>query len=115
MSTLAAQRRELAHRSADGIEVSLFWDKVGNRVTIEVIDRHLGGRIGFEVARDRARHAFHHPCVNAPAEAPQLVETSAAAGGDERHGSLDIRDHLAITLLRRTRCKPVKFQFVALE
>ena len=78
MSTVATHRRELAHRSADGIEVSLHWSKVSNRVTIELTDRRLGTRLGFEVAGSRALDAFHHPYVYAPDDALELVETSVA-------------------------------------
>ena len=44
------KRRELAHRTADGIEVSLFWSKPSNRVTLELV---VDGR--------NALDAFHHP------------------------------------------------------
>ena len=62
-------RRELAHRANNGIEVSLFWSKLDDRVTIELVDRRLEERLQFEVARDKALDAFHHPYVYAPAEA----------------------------------------------
>jgi hypothetical protein len=64
------QRSELAHRSTDGIEVSLFWSKPINRVTIELVDGRLDERLEFEVARDKALDAFRHPYAYAYAYAP---------------------------------------------
>ena len=34
------ERRELAHRTNDGIDVTMFWSKASNRVTISVF--HAG-------------------------------------------------------------------------
>jgi hypothetical protein len=72
------QRSELAHRSTDGIEVSLFWTKPSNRVTIELVDNRIEERLEFEVANDNALDAFHHPYAYAPAQALDLVETRTA-------------------------------------
>ena len=54
MTTVATLRRELAHRSTDGIDVSLFWSKPSNRVTIELVDCRIDERLEFEVAREKA-------------------------------------------------------------
>jgi hypothetical protein len=78
MTATTTQRSELAHRSTDGIEVSLFWSKPINRVTIELVDNRIDGRLEFEVARDKALDAFRHPYAYAPAWALDLVETRAA-------------------------------------
>ena len=78
MTTVATLRRELAHRSTDGIEVSLFWSKPSNRVTIELVDGRIDERLEFEVARERALDAFRHPYAYAPTQALDLVETRAA-------------------------------------
>jgi hypothetical protein len=78
MTATTTQRSELAHRSTDGIEVSLFWSKPINRVTIELVDNRIDGRLEFEVARDKALDAFRHPYAYAPARALDLVETRAA-------------------------------------
>jgi len=70
------QRSELAHRSTDGIEVSLFWSKPTDRVTIELVDGRLDERLEFAVARDKALDAFRHPYAYAPAWALDgLVKT----------------------------------------
>jgi hypothetical protein len=78
MTTIATQRRELDHRSTDGIEVSLFWSTLGNRVTIELVDTRIDECLEFEVAGEKALDAFRHPYAYAPAQALDLVETRAA-------------------------------------
>jgi hypothetical protein len=62
MATSAAiERRELAHRTGDGIEVALLWTKSTNRVAIAVADTHSGEELEFEVDGSRALDAFNHP------------------------------------------------------
>ena len=61
MTTTAATRRELAHRESDGLQVSLFWSKSTNRVTVEVVDERLADRFAFDVPGRKALDAFHHP------------------------------------------------------
>jgi hypothetical protein len=78
MTASTTQRSELAHRSTDGIEVSLFWSKPSNRVTIELVDTRIDERLEFEVANDKALDAFRHPYAYASAQALDLVETRAA-------------------------------------
>jgi hypothetical protein len=78
MTATTTQRSELAHRSTDGIEVSLFWSKASNRVTIEVVDNRIDERLEFEVAHDKALDAFRHPYAYAPAQALDLIETRTA-------------------------------------
>ena len=78
MTTTATERSELAHRSTDGIEVALFWNKPSNRITIELADARIDERLEFEVANDKALDAFRHPYAYAPAQALDLVETRTA-------------------------------------
>jgi hypothetical protein len=78
MAVWAEQRSELAHRSTDGLEVSLFWSKLSNRVTIELVDGRVDERLEFDVASEKALDAFRHPYAYAPAQVRDLVETSAA-------------------------------------
>ena len=54
-------RRELAHRTTDGIDVSLFWSKPTNRLTLECVDTRAG--MGYELVVDgrHALDAFYHP------------------------------------------------------
>jgi hypothetical protein len=62
MATSAAiERRELARRSTNGIEVTLLWTESTNTVAIAVADTHSGEELEFEVDGSRALDAFNHP------------------------------------------------------
>jgi hypothetical protein len=62
MTTSAAtERRELAHRTSDGIAVTLLWTESTNAVTIAVIDSHSAAELEFEIDGSRALDAFNHP------------------------------------------------------
>jgi hypothetical protein len=79
MSTTTFKRRELAHRASNGIEVSLYWDKVGDTLSLEVYDAKLDESFEIEVPRDRAMDAFHHPYFYlAAAGATELDQMLAA-------------------------------------
>ena len=54
-------RRELAHRSADGVEVTLLWDPAADTISVQVIERDTDARFELPVARDQALNAFNHP------------------------------------------------------
>jgi hypothetical protein len=60
-ATAFTERRELAHRTSDGIEVTLFWTKPSDRVTIAVLDTRSGDALEFNVAGRAALDAFNHP------------------------------------------------------
>ena len=79
MSTTALNCRELAHRVNDGIEVSLFWEKVGDVLSLEVYDARTEEHFAIEVPRDRALEAFRHPYAYiAASTAEELGEALAA-------------------------------------
>ena len=79
MSSTIVTRRELAHRRANGIDVSLFWDKVGDLLSLEVYDAKTSELFAIEVPRNRALDAFHHPFAYiGGAEAVVLGEMRAA-------------------------------------
>jgi hypothetical protein len=63
----ASERRELAHRENDGIDVTLFWERAANRVTIRVLDTRADDAVEFEVAGRTALDAFNHPYAYAAA------------------------------------------------
>lgn len=69
-------RRELAHRASNGIEVSLFWIKPTNRVSVEVFDANLDEGFELEVDGHYALDAFHHPYAYAPT---RVLDGSARA------------------------------------
>lgn len=68
-ATASSERRELAHRTSDGIDVTLFWAKTSDRVTISVLDTRSGEILEFEVAGSAALDAFNHPYAYAYAYA----------------------------------------------
>jgi hypothetical protein len=62
MATSAAtERRELAHRTGNGVAVTLLWTKATNTVAIAVVDEHSGEELEFDVVGSRALEAFNHP------------------------------------------------------
>jgi hypothetical protein len=58
-----SERRELAHRRGDGVEVSLQWHPEDDTVVLVVDDWHSGESHEVEIERDRAMDAFRHPFV----------------------------------------------------
>jgi hypothetical protein len=58
---VAVNRKELARRASNGIEVSLFWNSVSDRVTIEVADERTEEWFEFDVDAADALEAFNHP------------------------------------------------------
>ena len=49
MATVIPIRRELAHRESNGIEVTLYWSKPTNRVSVVVFDAQFDEGFEFEV------------------------------------------------------------------
>ncbi|MFL5865115.1 MAG: hypothetical protein ACJ780_30855 [Solirubrobacteraceae bacterium] len=60
-TTARPERRELAHRTSDGIEVTLFWTKATNSVTITVFDSRSEETLELAVDERDALDAFNHP------------------------------------------------------
>jgi hypothetical protein len=79
MSSPTFKRRELAHRVRDGVEVSLFWDHVGDTLTLEVYDTRSDEYFEVEVPRDRALDAFRHPFAYLAAVEPLALGELLAA------------------------------------
>jgi hypothetical protein len=61
MATQPLTRRHLAHRSAGGTEVSLFWTKIGDTLTVEIHDTRSSRSLALELPRQRALDAFRRP------------------------------------------------------
>ena len=81
IASAATERRELAHRSTDGIDVTLLWTQSSNVVTIAVIDSHSGEELEFEVDGRYALDAFNHPYAYAATgrvHSPQVAPLAAA-------------------------------------
>ena len=52
---------ELAHRNANGLDVSLLWSRRSDRLIVAVLDEQNGETFTVEVPRDRALDVFQHP------------------------------------------------------
>jgi hypothetical protein len=64
MSTTAPKirsMRELAHRSNDGIDVTLFWHSDTDELTVCVCDQRRGAYFELEPEASDALDAFYHP------------------------------------------------------
>src|SRR5262249_29166267 len=75
----ATAKRELAHRASNGVNVSLFWTKVGDLLTLDVYAQRLAEFFELEVPKDRALDAFHHPYVSLAGNQAALAAESIAA------------------------------------
>ena len=75
-ATPFTDRTELAHRTGDGIEVTLFWSKPSNRVTIAVHDTRSDEALEFEVDGGAALDAFNHPYAYAATRHTHNLATS---------------------------------------
>ena len=54
-------KRELAHRSNHGIEVTLYWLEGTDRLAVAVSDTNSGDAFELPVESRLALDAFHHP------------------------------------------------------
>jgi len=52
---------ELAHRNADGVDVSLYWDHGADDLLVLVADSRTGDCFSLAAARERALDVFYHP------------------------------------------------------
>ena len=73
----ASHRTELANRSSDGIDVTIWWSRDDDSVSVEVL--HLASDSTFELAVDpgRALDAFYHPFAYAAWRSPELLDVAA--------------------------------------
>jgi hypothetical protein len=79
MSASSTDRRELAHRASNGIDVWLYWEIVGDTLSLEVYDSKDDEYYEIDVPKDRAMDAFRHPFVYlAAAQARETAELLAA-------------------------------------
>jgi len=66
-ATALTDRRELAYRTIDGIDVTLFWTKRSDQITIAVVDTRSDEALEFDVDGSAALDAFNHPYAYAAA------------------------------------------------
>ena len=70
-------KTELDHRTSDGIDVRLLWDRDSGRVYVTVDDNRTGAAFEVEVGEsDSPMEVFRHPYAYA---AFQQIDTTAAA------------------------------------
>jgi membrane-bound lytic murein transglycosylase B len=60
-ATSRATARELAHRAADGVEVTLLWSRRTDRVLLVVRDTRTDEEFELIVPNHAALDAFNHP------------------------------------------------------
>lgn len=60
--------RELAHRTSNGTDVTLFWNERTGALTVSVRDHGTGANFQFAAEPNRALHAFYHPYAYAAAQ-----------------------------------------------
>jgi hypothetical protein len=55
------QRRELAERSGDGLEISLLWDPRDDSLSVRIEDRRMGDVYEVPVGDAHPLDVFEHP------------------------------------------------------
>ena len=66
-----SQRRELAHRRADGLDVTLLWHPVTNEVVVRVWDQRQNDRFEVRPHPGDALDAYYDPYAYAdPTDSP---------------------------------------------
>jgi hypothetical protein len=55
------ERKELAHRQSDGLEISLLWDPRDDSLAVLVVDGRLGVTLELPVRGESPLEVFYHP------------------------------------------------------
>ena len=71
--------RELAHRSNDGIDVTLFWHPDTDALTVCVCDQRRGAYFEIEPEANGALDAFYHPYAYASFSCAHFEDDRLAA------------------------------------
>jgi hypothetical protein len=77
MST--SERRELAHRSGAGVDVTLYWDPSLDELIVCVSDERHGVHFEIRPARYLALDVYYHPYAYAELEDVYEMENRRAA------------------------------------
>jgi hypothetical protein len=56
-----SDRRELAHRSSDGVDVTLYWHPALDELLVAVCDERHGTSFEISPQRDLALDVYYHP------------------------------------------------------
>jgi hypothetical protein len=75
----STERRELAHRTSDGIEITLLWSKATDLVTVAVVDTRSDEALEFDVDGSVALDAFNHPYAYAATRRVRSVAALSVA------------------------------------
>ena len=52
---------DLAHRTSNGLDVTLLWSRRSGRLTVAVSDIRTGDSFTVDAPRDRALDVYNHP------------------------------------------------------
>jgi hypothetical protein len=58
---LVMNRKELAYRQSDGLEISLLWDPRNDALAVRVVDARLGVTLELPVRDESPLEVFYHP------------------------------------------------------
>jgi hypothetical protein len=58
-------RRELAHRTASGLDVTLYWHPRTDELTVRVVDEHHEDYFEITATPSNALSVFYHPFLYA--------------------------------------------------
>lgn len=73
----AMDKIELANRTGDGIDVTLWWAPADDSVSVEVLHFDTASSFELQVDRARALEAFYHPFAYAAHRSPELLDVAA--------------------------------------
>ena len=73
----ADRKLELAQRSSDGLDVTLWWSPADDTVSVEVLHFETASVFELAVERSRALEAFYHPFAYAARREPELLDLAA--------------------------------------
>ena len=74
-----SERRELAHRSSAGVDVTLYWHSVLDELTVSVRDQRHDAHFEIRPQRHLALDVYYHPYVYADFEDVYAKEDRRAA------------------------------------
>ena len=74
-----SKRRELAHRSSAGVDVTLYWHATLDELIVSVRDTRHGAHFEIRPARYLALDVYHHPYAYADLEDADEKENRRAA------------------------------------
>jgi hypothetical protein len=86
MITATEDWRELAHRAADGLHVTLLWSRASGRIRLSVADLYFDEGFAVDVAGHDAMRAFRHPFAFASARPAPPAVAAPPPGRDRLHG-----------------------------